>query len=315
MTSGPAGAPGVFSVLHLGPDAASVSDLRRQVAEVLQRWNKQYLLEDAVLCASELASNALLHARCSYDLTLRPAGSGVRVEVVDSRPQEVPILVPANGSAADVTGMATTGRGLQIVARVASRWGFTTTPTAKSVWAEITAQSGLGREGDPDARSRGRVAAPVVVVVARDPEPGLVKLSLRSMPVRVAITSGVQVDELVREIQLGQDRFATPDEMTNLFDLLDRSAHPRLAGRYAALKAASANEARFDLELETTLPSLVALGELSRHLVELSRRVHGTLATVTPAVARFREWLIDEAMAQVAGEPPRQCPVVDQSTL
>ena len=97
--------------------------------------------------------------------------------------------------------------------------------------------------------------------------------------------------------------------------MLDSSAHPRLAGRYAALRAASANRARFDLELTTTLASLLALGELNRHLLDLSLRVHETLATVTPAVARFREWLVEEAVAQIGGQPPRECTVVDQRTF
>jgi hypothetical protein len=160
------------------------------------------------------------------------------------------------------------------------------------------------------------LVAPVVVVVndhyGRGDEPESVKLSLRSMPVRLAIISGVQVDELVREIQLGPKGVVTPDEMAQLYDLLDCSAHPRLAGRYAALRAASANQARFDLELAATLPSLQALGDLNRRLFDLSRRVHETLATVTPAVARFREWLVEEAVAQIGGQPPRKCTVVDQ---
>jgi hypothetical protein len=308
--------PGVFRFLRLEPDAANVSDLRRQVADVLSRWNKQDLLDDAVLCVSELASNALLHTRRSFDLTLRPAGSGVRVEVVDSRPQDVPILVPANGSAADVTGVATTGRGLQIIARVGSRWGFTATRTAKSVWVEIAAGPTAGRKGSRPRDVRHDALSPVVVVDHdRDAEPGPVKLSLLSMPVRLAIISGVQVEELVREIQFGPDGILTPGELTRLYDLLDRTSHPRLAGRYAAMRAAGANETRFDLELETTLNALTTLGDLNRYLHDFSLRVHETLATVTPPVARFREWLVEEVTWQLDGQPPRKCAVIDQATL
>jgi hypothetical protein len=311
-----AGETGVFAVLRLAPDAAGLSELRRTVAGILSRWHREDLLDDAILCASELAGNAVLHTRRSYDLTLRPAGAGVRLEVVDNRPQEVPILVPANGSAADVTSLATTGRGLQIVARLASRWGFTTTQTAKSVWAEIAAAPGLDDGGREVRAARGRSLSPVVVVDQGDgAEPGPIKLWLRSMPVRLAIISGVQVDELVREIQLGPEGIVTPAELATLYDLLDRSSHPRLAGRYAALRAASANEDRFDLELETTLDALVATSEINRHLSDFSHRVHETLATVTPPVARFREWVLQEVTAQMAGQAPRRCTVMDQTTL
>lgn len=153
--------PEGFTALRLQPEGVSVSRLRRQVAETLTRWDKSDLVDDAVLCAGELASNAMLHTRRPYDVTVREADDGVRVEVIDSQPRLVPQAVPTSGSATDITASANTGRGLRIIAAVANRWGYTTTKTAKSVWAELSA--------NPQTRN----SEPVIVVGDSAPSPAL----------------------------------------------------------------------------------------------------------------------------------------------
>jgi anti-sigma regulatory factor (Ser/Thr protein kinase) len=291
--------PAVYTVLRLPPARASASEARRHVAETLEEWGRPDLVDEAVLCASELATNAVLHSRDTFDITVRPAGDGVRVEVIDGRPRELPMPFPTTGSALDVTGPATTGRGLLIVAALATRWGYTATVTAKSVWAELSSS----HLHQPD---------PVVVVDPHgDGPPGPIRLHLRSMPVRTAVASGVQVDELVREIQLRPSTPVDDDERTHLFDLLDRSNHPRLAGRYAALRAAGRDEPRYDLELATTVDALRATGELAAMLLALGDRLKTSVTAVTPAVARFRAWAADEVLAQTRGATPTVCPLDD----
>lgn len=86
------------------------------------------LKEGVELIVSELATNAVLHAggppfslRVSYD------GRWARVEVGDGSAQ-LPVMGPPGGLS---------GRGLHIVDRLATTWGFDRTATGKVVWAEL----------------------------------------------------------------------------------------------------------------------------------------------------------------------------------
>src|SRR5579864_7447015 len=155
-------------------EAASIWRVRQRVAAVLDEWGRSDLVDNAVLCAAELATNAVLHARGPFMVTVRRAGAGVRVEVVDDDPHQLPITVPRNGTAADLTRLSTTGRGLMIVAALAARWGFTATTAAKSVWAEV---------GGPEVDGREPV---VSIDAAALDAPGPVHLRLTSVPVRAA---------------------------------------------------------------------------------------------------------------------------------
>lgn len=88
------------------------------------------VLEDLLLLATELVANAVRHGRGPVTLMLNAGEDRVRVEVTDSSP--APPQPQSRGPEAE------SGRGLQIVEALASRWG--TTPNAiagKTVWAEL----------------------------------------------------------------------------------------------------------------------------------------------------------------------------------
>jgi two-component sensor histidine kinase len=88
------------------------------------------IADDAILVADELVSNALQHGQAprACRLILVGNGSRLRIEVDDTSPQDPEIRTP------DHTG----GRGLILVDRLASRWGFTHHHDHKTVWAELT---------------------------------------------------------------------------------------------------------------------------------------------------------------------------------
>ena len=273
--------------------------MRRVVTELLHSWGRDDLSETASLCATELAANAILHTREPFDVAIRRWPGGVRVEVIDGRPTELPIPVPTSGSAVDITAAGTTGRGLQIVASLSRRWGFSTSETAKSVWSEI-------------AEDAGEACDPPVVVLGKPPvsdsEPPAHPITLRliDLPVRAAVASGVQVDELVRGLQLGAHSDPVDTKwLEELYPLLDLSAALRLAGRHAALHAAAQSLARFDLQLHTGAEALGALGDLNRLLER------ATNAGISREVEEFRAWLQDEVAHQTAGHPPRPCTLPD----
>jgi hypothetical protein len=248
---------------------------------------------DVALCVAELSANAAIHTRAPYTVTLRRAGAGVRIDVIDSRPDQLPVVVPLVGTVVDMTIRSTTGRGLQIVATLSDRWGVSTSNGAKAVWAEL---SGEAHEGP---------AAPTMVIahVAEQPQGEL--LCFLDLPVRAAVASGIQTDEAAREVQLAelvQPTIGTPQ--ARLLTLLDESAPLRLAGRFAALRAAADDRDRFDLEVLVTDDALAAVGELAAQL-----RRRPSVAAPSPEVEAFRAWLSEETIAQRRGSEPRRCPL------
>jgi hypothetical protein len=148
---------------------------------------------------------------------------------------------------------------------------------------------------------------PLMIVDRAEAPQGPLLIRLLSIPVRPAVMSGVQVDELVREIQLrGSEGFLSAAGRTALGALLDRSAHPRLSGRHAALQAAGRGQLRFDLHVNSTLEALDAMSGLGSLLAELASRLP-MAAEIPPAVQQFRGWLSEEVARQIEGLAPRDC--------
>jgi hypothetical protein len=250
------------------------------------------LTDDAALCAAELSTNAILHSRGPFTVSVRVIPDGIRIDVHDDRPDRLPVVVPSSLEPLD-TG--TTGRGLLLIAGLAQRWGYYTTDPAKTVWVEL---SGV-LPGEPTEP---------VVELADHPATSLdVRVNVE-LPVRAAIASGIQVDELVRELQLAPDRLSEPERVM-LHDLLERSAGPRLIGRQAAFRAAAAGRARYSLELATNRDELVAMGELRAFLDRLAAESNLDAREVTPEVAEMRSWLSAEMASQLAGNEPSAYPV------
>jgi hypothetical protein len=290
---------GVLAARHFDASAANIARVRRLVTETVESSSSVAPIEDVVLGATELATNALLHTRQPFEVILRRVGAGVRVEVIDPRPDQLPSLVPASGTASDITAVGSTGRGLLIVAAMASRWGYTTSDSRKAVWAEFGTLP-ITEEPSP------------VVLLAKTADTDGPRFELLDMPVRAAIASGVQVDELVRDLHLtGVDE---PDGMEELWHLLDVSAPARLAGRYAALHAAACDEVRFDLRVRIPLDAIVALGALNELLDEMATR-RGLTFQMAEGVRVFRERLVAEIGRQLNGEPPTPFPSGDATTV
>src|SRR5438093_13764175 len=118
---------GIADRLRLPPDPTSVAAARRYVAEAV--GSAGTLAEIAILLASELASNAVLHARTAFELTVNIDADLVRVEVYDESP-----LMPTLKS---YVAESIDGRGLHMIAASAERWGFDSVPSGKVVWFEL----------------------------------------------------------------------------------------------------------------------------------------------------------------------------------
>jgi serine/threonine-protein kinase RsbW len=96
--------------------------------------------DDALLCLSELITNAILHSRSGEPgghFTVRAVlhGSHLRVDVRD---QGGPWLQPEPSSTEQKNG-----RGLLIIGQLATAWGRTSTePAGRAVWFEIGTHPG-----------------------------------------------------------------------------------------------------------------------------------------------------------------------------
>src|SRR5215472_15693970 len=81
------GAPTDLRTAVFGPDPAAVGPARALVRDAVREWGAQAVLDDAVLIASELVTNAIVHpgtaAEVSCSLVRDESGHGtaVRVEV------------------------------------------------------------------------------------------------------------------------------------------------------------------------------------------------------------------------------------------
>ena len=112
---------------------------RRLVSHQLDQWEYGYdsaANESLTLITSELASNAVRHGHVpgrDFEIRLAETAELLRIEVSDTRTERVPLM-----SVQEPPGDAESGRGLLIVAGLATRWGAEPRIDApgKTVWAE-----------------------------------------------------------------------------------------------------------------------------------------------------------------------------------
>lgn len=117
------------------PVGRSVATARSFVRDTLQGWGFADIVDDAVVLTSELVTNAVVHAGTAADVLCLRSDDGVRIEVADHYPErEIPVQTSAvSMGSPDREG----GRGLQLCAALAGRWGVEYTPTHKRVWFQL----------------------------------------------------------------------------------------------------------------------------------------------------------------------------------
>jgi anti-sigma regulatory factor (Ser/Thr protein kinase) len=121
-------------------DGPSVGAARRFAAEMAEQWQLEELGWPVVQVISELASNAVIHARTDFTVRLSFDGGLFTVEVLDSSPRRA----HARAYGAD----ATTGRGLRMVEQLSRSWGVSTSGAGKAVWAVIDATAVIDLDSD-----------------------------------------------------------------------------------------------------------------------------------------------------------------------
>jgi len=129
-------APSRLSELHqwripLAAGPAAAAEARKQIRAAIWAWDVAVEPDVAVLLTSELVTNAITHVPGETIMLAITCDSGeLRVDVHDAS-CSLPVVVEA---AAD----SETGRGLMLVATLATEWGFYRTPAGKAVYFTLS---------------------------------------------------------------------------------------------------------------------------------------------------------------------------------
>jgi Histidine kinase-like ATPase domain len=112
------------------PELDSPGRARRLVVAALARRGcEEEIVDDAALVVTELASNAVLHARSRFSISVRLWDSTLRVAVRDDAP---PDATAPNGGL-----IRRPAHGLDLIDSISSDWGAVRAPHGKVVWAEL----------------------------------------------------------------------------------------------------------------------------------------------------------------------------------
>ena len=113
------------------PVALDVRAARAFVASALTDAGYRGDVDTVLLLVSELATNAVRHARTGFELTVDVRRAGVRVTVIDDAGHAEPRVGQPHPDDTD-------GRGLLIVDRLAATWGCDVVGTdRKAVWFTV----------------------------------------------------------------------------------------------------------------------------------------------------------------------------------
>lgn len=115
--------------LTLTAVAESVPKARRFVRQCILDLGADGASDDAETLVSELATNAVLHARTDYTISVSRSDATVRVRVFDMSS----VLPRERHYGPD----STTGRGIRLIASIALHWGVEPEADGKAVWFEL----------------------------------------------------------------------------------------------------------------------------------------------------------------------------------
>lgn len=286
---------------------ASVPAVRRFVDQALVGWGRNELVDDVTLAASELATNATLHSGgTSFEVELSAAGPAVRIGVVD-RGAASTRTIADRGRAAAVPGAVSDatmgGRGLFIVAALATAWGVEDLPRGTRVWAEFVAGP---EEPSPGAPQVDGVDEPAS-------EADLRIVELRGCPPDLLLEHDANLTDIGRELRLfGASHHdpATVEVAEQVAEVVRLSALSWDAARLAAQGAIADGRTEVDVAIvPTDLADLPRKVQVLRRAIDAAEAMmaRGLLITLPApdAVQQWRDWVEAEMVSQAttAAEP------------
>lgn len=269
--------------LTLPPMPRSVGEARTGVTHALAA--RPDLVDAARLAVSELATNAVVHARTPFTVAVLAEGAGVRIEVEDSSS-----ILP---HPRHYDTMASTGRGLPLVATLSSEFGvYPTERGGKVVWFTLDESP----VASPEQMERGV------------PE-GVSQVQLVGLPVALYCTLQQHLDAVLREcmllsfdpereapITLSQELDGALTGMEQLSQIGEQ-AFPLLE---QGVRSASLNVK----VLEAHLSTLDALQLVSELTADAALKGYLLVPPSQPELNRVLEWCCSEIMAQCGGRAP-----------
>lgn len=125
----PVGAGARASTYTVAPDPSAVGPARHFLRSTLATWGVDMdSIDTAVLCLSELVTNAVIHTSSGCELRVVLDDGVLTTTVRDSGPA----VVGPSGPSGDP--LAIHGRGLQVVDALAARWGSELDAVGMTVW-------------------------------------------------------------------------------------------------------------------------------------------------------------------------------------
>lgn len=285
-------------------EPASVPGARHFVTDGLRSWGLSHLIDDIALCVTELGANAALHSAAAFmSVTMTTKSEAVTISVEDDGEVVGAAVVPRADYSPDaeqpthtLADEPTTGRGLAIVAALASQWGVHATDSGKKVWARFGGEPGT-IDGDPaDAEQNGGVPPAM-------PE-GWTTVRLAECPVRLSLRQDDHLDELVRELQLIQvdDDTRSRSIAQQIHGLLVAPAHARLTGRRIAQLADEAGLEHVDIDMALPAEASLMIRQLHEAVLaadELCEDLQLLTLTSPPEMRALRSWMTEEIVAQI----------------
>ena len=301
--------------LVLEPVLDSAAAARHFVRDRLVEWDADELIDDTLLAISELVTNAILHARSTIEVRLDLGEDRLRVEVQDRSARPVLLDSVVAGVVDEPLGAGvdgrpeipslddetSTGRGLFIVASVASALGEHLDHAGKTVWFEL------------DRKPSGMAGKMVVQAGRVHPEAPVVAIRLVGLVPSVVIAADEHLDDLLRELPLV--RGDGESEAQAFVDCAREvaSTHPdleRIAD--AARIASSRGRGSFDVTIELSMAAAEQIATLHDLAARAQRLCREGIVLTLPAPDRvldFWNWLTHEVQRQlVQAEGPTPFP-------
>lgn len=297
-------------------DLRLVAEVRSFVISELRRRCRADLVDDAVLVATELATNAVLHAGGMAAVRVDTVEGGVRIEVHDR--SRVP---PVRARSSDDS---MTGRGLHLVGALSTRWEAELTPNGKVVWAELS-----GRPVASTASAEELIKLWADDLVDHGQSVPRHRVTLGDVPTSLLLGAKSHVDNLVREFTLAARGAvagvsgAVPAPLASLIEsVVSRFTEARQAIKRQAIAAADLGLSHVHLELILPADAAEAGEEYLAALDEADSycRAARLLTLETPPQHRvFRHWYVGEIVRQLraaaAGERAPEREAFEQRLL
>ena len=305
----------IHEAIPLDGTAEDAPSARAAARTVFRRAGvRDELAGDALLCLSELVTNALLHAGGAVCVEITATPTALRLEVTDRMSlRDSPDLVAGAAARAALGTDAIdreTGRGLGIVEQLCQAWGVAGVDVegrpGKLVWADLVSSP----QTPPLTDQPIEPASADVVVASRATT---TEASLLDVPIRLYLASEAHLEALLRDMQLiAADWNSRNDPLVKgLADALRRNSAARTASMEEVRRRIDAGgdviTLRFPVSADTPTTA-AAFFDVVTASEKRTGRGDDDADPVSAELRHFRRWYVAELTHQANGGSPRRCP-------